>query len=252
MMWCQRCDCEYQHGNCPRCGDWQDDAPHGRYSLNGILAVAVAAILFVLLLASIGQCADIGDSVCKVMNQKIERQPDGSYGYPGGSATLVSVNSKREGLLVSCAHIFENGGKLATVTFPTVEGEWNARVIAVDHKNDISALVIGNPPVVSMPSCIRPAREGDGPFTCIGYPGRSGGKRQYRVGEYIGYEGGRLYTRGTVISGCSGGARLNRFGEYVGPVCGNTSDGDRPMDRTYGPSGTVLSSFLKPYIEVQK
>src|SRR4051812_47560306 len=108
----------------------------------------LAALLFLLLVLSIRGDAAISDSVCS-----IQCPPH------GGSGTLVAINSKGHGLVISARHVFTEGNRNAiTCEFPAAHVTLHATLLSADTQYDIAALDVANPPKVDMPTAIVPAR----------------------------------------------------------------------------------------------
>jgi S1-C subfamily serine protease len=203
--------------------------------------------LFIVAVLSLVACAHPHDAVCDITNERSEIV-DGRRAWPGGSGTLVSS----DGFILSCGHLFENGGRSAKLSFKSVKGQWRARVVDVDFRNDLSLLKISNPPKLDIPRVCAASRA-DGPFDAVGFPGDLQGEIEWSRGNFIRLTpSSRVETRCQVRSGYSGGALFNRHGEVCGVVCGMTGPNENQMDRCYAPSGDALLNFVGRYIEVQK
>lgn len=163
----------------------------------------------------------------------------------GGSATLVAVNGNR-GLVVSAAHVFEEGDRSRiTCTFPSGE-RCRARLLGL-ARPDFAALVVENPPDVATPHCVRPARKEDGPFSQVGYPAMGQGRQMYVTANYLGYDNeSRLHITGRSWSGFSGGALFNRYGEFVGTITGFDDES------ALIPSGPAMSRFIGRWMRVEE
>lgn len=211
----------------------------------------IQIVLFLFLcFTSVALPAPPMDAVSHITNLKPE--PGAPGRYAGGSATLVGISGDR-GLLVSAGHIFENGGRSAEGTFPSVQGTWKMKVLECRQDPDIAILELRNPPDIATPPCVRVARQEDGPFTCAGYPYNGHGQLHNCSGDWLGCDNSMLTLRCMVISGYSGGAIFNRHGEYVGNVCGRRGTGNSgKTDRTYGFSGEVLKRYVGKYMEVKQ
>lgn len=211
----------------------------------------ISALLLSLVLAAQAWAAWPYDAVCDLQNETPQYFPDGSRGYPGGSGTLIGV-SDRTGLILSCAHAFENGGRTAKISFASARGEWRGRVIGLEPQNDLSMLVIDSPPDIATPM-VRAAKPEDGPFVCVGYPWYGRDRQHWTAGECIGLTAdSRIHVRCSVQSGYSGGALFNKHGEICGVVCGMTGPNRDQMDRAYCPSGEALLRFVGRWMEVER
>ncbi len=171
----------------------------------------------------------------------------------GGSGTLVAVSPDHHGLIISAAHVYENGNTHdLTAEFPAVRKKYPAKLLAAQKLGDIAALDIKNAPDVDLPPAIVAGKRSDGPFTCCGYPYDSRHALRWTKGDFCGYENDTLLTYQYVKSGYSGGGRFNRFGEYVGPISGMQGDDHEHMDRCWGASGTLLLQFVSKYVKGKK
>jgi hypothetical protein len=155
-----------------------------------------------------------------------------------GSGTLVDkTDDGREGLVLTCWHLFREGTGQVVVQF-TDGRTHGARVVALDQAADLAALAIGNPraePVGVNHSVARHAK-----LTACGF-GQTG---QYRcaVGTNIGesHSAGQtsLLIGDAVRSGDSGGGVFDEQGQLVAVVWGER-DGV-----TYASGGAPLRNFL--------
>lgn len=178
-------------------------------------------------------------AVCRVQNQ-----------LPGfvnvGSGTLVDVaNQGREGLVLTCWHIFREGTGKVVVQFPDGRRH-GARLVAMDQRADLAALVIANPR--SNPAPVSYAFDQQSRLHACGY-GQSGRLRCV-VGSYAGENeanGQRsMLVSGAVRSGDSGGGVFNEHGELVAVIWGER-DGV-----TYASCGRPLRNFLGRVIGRQR
>src|SRR5262249_20374769 len=65
-----------------------------------------------------------------------------------GSGTLVATDG-RLGLVVTCAHLFDEATSPIVVSFPQA-GEFGARLVDIDRSNDLAILFIQRPNVSSL------------------------------------------------------------------------------------------------------
>ena len=176
----------------------------------------------------------------------------------GGSGTLLAVGKNGHGLVISAAHVFEDGNnKGLTCEFPAIKKKFPAKFLAWDTKNDIAAIDIADAPDIQLPAGKKKKKKSDGPFSCVGYPSYSRHEVRWTVGDYLGYEKWEpgkttFLTKQEVASGYSGGARFNRFGEYCGPISGKTGPDTNHMDKTWGVSGDAMLLFVGKFVEVSK
>lgn len=171
----------------------------------------------------------------------------------GGSGTLVAVAKNGHGLVISAAHVFEDGNTHDILcVFPAVKVVCDAKILAVDSRHDIAALDIAKVPKVELPAGIVAGQKADGPYVCAGFPWDSRHALRWTRGAFVGYDGATLLTRQTVRSGFSGGGRFNRFGEYVGPISGMRGEGDAPLDQCWGCSGPAMLAFVGRFVKLEK
>lgn len=174
----------------------------------------------------------------------------------GGSGTLVGVSKNGRGLLLTAAHVIEEGDRSRiSCTFPKINKTFRARILGEDRRYDIAALDIAAPEGIETPLIAAPRKE-NGPFYSVGYPWNAQGGLRWSKGPMIGFAGGgesawlpsMLHTRATVISGYSGGCTLDRYGRMVAIVSGMTGDGPN-LDRTWGVSGPALEKFAARWLK---
>ncbi len=199
--------------------------------------------ILLLLIFAAGANGAWSDCVCNIQGPKF-----------GGSGTLVAVSPDHHGLIISAAHVFEDGNTRNIVCeFPAVKKKYAARLLAAQKFGDIAALDIQNAPGVDLPAAIVTGKKCDGPFTCIGFPYDSRHALRWTKGNFVGYDNGyTLLTQQNVKSGYSGGARFNRYGEYVGPISGMLGDDQSHMDKCWGASGSLMLGFVNKYVGKQK
>lgn len=175
----------------------------------------------------------------------------------GGSGTLVALSKDGHGLVISAAHVFEDGNERGiSCVFPAIDKKCKARLLGTQKLGDLAALDIENPPEVDLPDAIVAGRKEDGPFLCAGFPYDFRRQLRWTRGDFVRYsdtsDGRMLLTRQQVRSGFSGGGRFNRFGEYVGPITGMTGEDTHSMDDCYGASAEVLLKFVDKYVRVDQ
>lgn len=199
-----------------------------------LLQLAIVGVMY------LGAHANWSDCVCNIQGPKY-----------GGSGTLVAVSKNGHGLIISAAHVYEDGNTRGIkATFPAIKKTYPARVLKCQAAFDIAALDIADAPTVELPPAIVAGRKADGPFTCLGFPYDSRGKLRWTKGPYAGYEdGSTLLTFQQVRSGFSGGGRFNRYGEYCGPISGMRGGDEQHMDKCWGASGKALIEFVGRYVE---
>lgn len=183
-----------------------------------------------------------------------------SNGKFGGSATLVgTTKDKTVGLVVSCAHIWDEGGQRGFFWWGGVEGKWEGKILIMDFERDLSLWAIKNPPNIKTPLCVTKAKPADGPFVAVGFPSYGNGRQHYNKGNFISYDrnGYEVYVNMDVHSGYSGGALFNKYGQYCGIVCGNTVLGRNGQPDNHGSwesrhtSGDYLISTVGKFMEVK-
>lgn len=202
------------------------------------------AILLLLIFAVGARAEWPYDAVCEIVNQQWERDPQaGERVRAGGSGTLIGTDGK-QGLVLSCGHLFEHGGRTVSVKFPTIQGTATGAVIGLDLKVDLSMITIAAPAGIYGPTCVRAARQTDSELLAIGFPWYAKGKQCFTSGKSLGYDGNDLHfaAHPFVHSGYSGGALLAPDGSFVGVVCGY---GD---DYSYAPSGPALVRFVSRWM----
>lgn len=154
-----------------------------------------------------------------------------------GSGTLVGRNDA-VGLVITCAHLFDDGSSSIIASFPKA-GRFNARLVDIDHANDLAALVIRRPEAEPLNVC-------DGQPTGLlaacgfGPDGVFRGLQGPITGQAI--AAGATYPSTTIACavrpGDSGGAVLNTRGQLVGVVWGQR-DG-----QTYATCGRPVFDFF--------
>lgn len=189
------------------------------------------------------------DAICAISLSA----PDG--GNFGGSGTLVGIDDDGNGLILSAAHVFDEGNtRDIACRFPAVSMEWTpARLVEVG-RNDIAVLVT-KAPSIQLPRSVRVPKKDDGPFVIAGYPSYSRTKLRFSTGDFIGFvdRGGEVQVTGHSNGGMSGGAIFNRHGDLVGVISGNKAERvGAPWDRVWGASGATFEQVVGKYIKVQR
>jgi hypothetical protein len=155
-----------------------------------------------------------------------------------GSGTLVDkTEDGREGLILTCWHLFREGTGQVVVQFDDGRSH-GARVVALDRNADLAALAIANPR--AEPVGVNLTIDRQAKLSACGF-GQTG---QYRCA--VGIYGGEsrapgqtsLLVNNGVRSGDSGGGVFDEQGRLVAVVWGER-DGV-----TYASSGTPLRDFL--------
>lgn len=155
---------------------------------------------------------------------------DGSRHY--GSGTLVHKDGK-QGIVLSCAHLFRSGTGNVLITFPDGRA-YQANLAAVDHAWDLAALSIAAPGASQVKIAEDHPRPGD-PLRSCGYG--ADGRYWCNQGRALGYAKAgttstyeTLWLSGHARDGDSGGPVFNQRGELVAVVWG--TDG-RTVGGTY-------------------
>jgi len=159
----------------------------------------------------------------------------------GGSATIADIRGNR-GLLISCAHLFKDGTTTARIRF---RGKrlFEATLLAVDRKHDLSAMVVDVPVDSEHAAAPRAAAKQDFALTAIGFPhyDRNGGPH-YTIGRFQRYDGHlvRFDTDIHAHAGFSGGGIFTEDCEFVGVLKGYSKTGGY----SYGASGEPFVKFV--------
>jgi hypothetical protein len=161
-----------------------------------------------------------------------------------GSGTLIAINGS-EGLVLTCAHLFDSSTQNINVTFPPI-GRFAARLVERDRSHDLAALTIQSPKIdtVSISD-----NEPTGLLAACGF-GPNGQFRCIRgaiAGQAtaVGASYPSLTICGAVRSGDSGGGVLNMRGELVGVVWGQRGG------LTYATCGRPVREFLNRVLHVK-
>lgn len=169
-------------------------------------------------------------AVCRVHNQL------GGFANVGSGTLVDKTDDEREGLVLTCWHLFREGMGQVVVEFP--DGRTHgARVVALDENADLAALAIANPRIE--PASVH-LETGPGRLAACGF-GQTGQLR-CAVGANIGASQApgqtNLLIDNAVRSGDSGGGVFDAEGRLVAVVWGER-DGV-----TYASCGTPLRDFL--------
>ncbi len=196
------------------------------------------AVVLVLLLspswvssAPFASPSELQPAVCRIQNRL-----SGSNNL--GSGTLIDrTNDGRQGLILTCAHLFHEGVGSVVVTFS--DGRTHgAKLLAIDREADLAALVIANPQVEPARVSLTALQQGQ-LFAC-GY----GPRGVYRCA--VGRDVGQASTEGQlslmisdgVRSGDSGGGVFDQQGRLVAVIWGES------QGVTYASYGKPLQRFL--------
>jgi hypothetical protein len=155
-----------------------------------------------------------------------------------GSGTLVACGPSI-GLVLTCAHLFDESTSRIVVAFPH-GGRFAAKLVDIDHGQDLAALAIRRPdvdplsvsdgePIGALTAC---GFGSDGVFRCV-----QGGITGHATAAGAAYASTTIGA--AVRPGDSGGGVLNASGQVVGVVWGQR-DG-----QTYATCGYPVSEFLE-------
>jgi len=199
-----------------------------RYGAATLLAMLCFASVFE---ARATTAVDLQPAVCRIHNRL-----NGSSNI--GSGTLVDRTSDgREGLILTCAHLFDEGVGNIVVTFS--DGRTHgAKLIHTDRQADLAALAIANPR--AKPAKISLAVSQQSRLFACGYGPR--GVYRCAVGPGIGQAAGTgqlsLKIANRVRSGDSGGGVFDEQGRLVAVIWGES------QGVTYASYGRPLRRFL--------
>jgi hypothetical protein len=154
-----------------------------------------------------------------------------------GSGTLVA-RDQSIGLVLTCAHLFDESPQKIVVAFPG-GGQFAAKVVEVDHDQDLAALAIRRPDVEPLPVA---SGDPSGALVACGF-GPNGTFRGIQgnitgIATAVGAAYASTTIAGAVRPGDSGGGVLNVSGQVVGVVWGQR-DG-----LTYATCGRPVCDFL--------
>ena len=155
-----------------------------------------------------------------------------------GSGTLIDkTDDGREGLVLTCAHLFREGVGEVVVSFGSGRAH-RARLIDVDHQADLAALAIANP--AAQPAGVALDRKPSGRLHACGFGPR--GVYRCAVGSRIGEAASQgqlsLLIDDPVRSGDSGGGVFDQQGRLVAVIWGES------QGVTYASYGEPLQKFL--------
>lgn len=168
-------------------------------------------------------------------------------GNCGGSATLVGVwKDEGKGLCISCGHCFDDGIQRPYIRFG--EKKYPAKVLAVNQRLDLSALLIDRPEGVATVRRVRAAKSSDGILMAVGYPWYArDGRPHYTTGKYLGYSGTDVHfaAKPYLHSGFSGGGLFAPDGSYLGSTNGYGEG------YSYAASGPAMVKFVSRWLKVE-
>ncbi len=196
----------------------------------------IVVIFALLCLASVFEvqattAVDLQPAVCRIHNRM-----NGSTNI--GSGTLIDrTGDGREGLILTCAHLFHEGVGSIVVTF--ADGRTHgAKLVDADRQADLAALAIANPR--AEPAQVSLAESQQGRLFACGYGPR--GVYRCAVGPRIGQASDvgqlSLLIADPVRSGDSGGGVFDRQGRLVAVIWGESGG------VTYASYGRPLQKFL--------
>lgn len=154
-----------------------------------------------------------------------------------GSGTLIAKNDTN-GLVLTCGHIFDDGVRSITVSFPD-GSRYGGRLVGMDRARDLAAVLVKTPTT-------EPAAVNESELTQTVTVNGFGGDGRFRqasgniVGEAVDRQDGHTSTIASVgvRSGDSGGGVFNAHNELIGVLWGCESG------RTYFTSGEQVTVFL--------
>ncbi len=155
--------------------------------------------------------------VCRMENQNAQTRR-GLISECGTGALIYK--DARVGGVLTCKHILKGGVGELTVTFPSVNQRYKARLIAVDPKQDLSYWTIKSPPVEPCRMASDYASAGDA-ITLLGLGQGSFRAQSGRVDGYRKTTTGNVFNlTGASRQGDSGGPVMNERGELTGVLWG--------------------------------
>ncbi|MCG8450305.1 MAG: serine protease, partial [Pirellulales bacterium] len=215
------------------------DRPSKKECFTAIVAACcwLAVIVIALVCTSFAAGAqgnvviDVQRAVCRVYNSQ-----GGSSDV--GSGTLIDKTADgREGMILTCAHLFREGIGKIIVEYPNGKSH-GAKLIDVDHQADLAALAIANPSEQPVP--VARTFSTTAKLHACGYGPR--GAYRCAVGPVIGNatDSGQisLMIGDPVRSGDSGGGVFDDQGRLVAVIWGET------QGVTYASTGKPLQKFL--------
>ncbi len=191
----------------------------------------LAVVLIALICSAAAYGQSTGSAVCRVHNRL------GGFANVGSGTLVDKTEDGREGLVLTCCHLFREGTGQVVVQFDDGRSH-GARVVALDRDADLAALAIANPRAEPVGVNLTIGRQAK--LSACGF-GQTG---QYRCA--VGIYGGEsrapgqtsLLVNNGVRSGDSGGGVFDEQGQLVAVVWGER-DGV-----TYASCGTPLRDFL--------
>ncbi len=184
-----------------------------------------------------GMSSEVQSAVCRVFNQTGQQQDI-------GSGTLVDKTSDgRQGLVLTCWHLFRDGTGNIVVEFPDGRRH-GAKLVHSDSQADLAALVITNPRPTPVSLRVVSGRQSAADSRQKMYACGYGSNGQFRcaVGPVVGEsrESGQhsVLLQNPVRSGDSGGGVFDAEGRLVGVVWGEA------QGVTYASCGKPLRRFL--------
>jgi hypothetical protein len=189
------------------------------------------SLMLMLLLTPQLAFAEPRAAVCRVQNRLA------TFNNVGSGTLVDKTDDGREGLVLTCAHLFSEGVGTVVVEFPGGKTH-GAKLVAIDHEADLAALAISNPDCERAPVAfeIQPTAQ----LQACGF----GPHGEYRcaqgavVGEAKSEEQTSVLVGDAVRSGDSGGGVFDEQGNLVAVVWGETGG------VTYASSGVPLRRFL--------
>jgi len=183
--------------------------------------------------------ANLRHAVCRVHNQLV------GFNNVGSGTLIDKTDNGREGLVLTCAHLFREGTGNIVVEF--ADGKTHgAKLVAIDRQADLAALAIGSPSGEPAVVSFQVGRQSQ--LQACGY-GPSGVYR-CAAGPYVGetQDSGQLslLIGDGVRSGDSGGGVFDDRGRLVAVIWG-TRDGV-----TYASAGGPLRRFLGRVVRVRR
>lgn len=156
-----------------------------------------------------------------------------------GSGTLIDCTADgTQGLVLTCAHLFDEGTGEIVVTFPQVKSH-GARLVALDRQADLATLAIGNPSVA--PATLADGAPAGSTVRAWGF-GPTGQLRNASgqiVGEADATGQVSMAIAAAVREGDSGGGVFDSQGRLVAVVWGESGG------VTYASTGAPLRRFLQ-------
>lgn len=194
-----------------------------------VFAAVLAAIWIYLLVPSAFSAPH--PSVCRVVNSLGNQKSL-------GSGTLIDrTKDGKEGLVLTCQHLFSEGLGEILVEFPNGD-QHRATFLQADSNADLAALSLGNPRGQAVRINLGEIPNGD--LFCCGYGGQ--GKYRCSRGKITGkYPDRGIYltsVAGAARMGDSGGALFDNQGGFVGVIVATDNES------AYSSTGEPLRKFL--------